>query len=622
MPKYQATAYIRLSYTDDRSSESDSVTNQRKLIENFIERNPDIQIVSEKIDDGYSGIIFDRPAFKEMMQDITDGRINCVIVKDLSRLGREYIETGRYLRRVFPTYGVRFIAITDNIDTAHEGSGDDLTVSVKNIMNEAYCRDISIKTRTSLDIKRRNGDFVGAFPVYGYMKSEENKNLLVPDPYASRVVQDIFRMRLDGTSALRIATVLNEMGILSPLAYKKNNGFPYAKHGYADKEDCKWSATTIIRILQDETYIGTLVQGKQGTPHYKIKQMEQRPSSEWIRVPDAHEPLIAKQDFELVQRIRRLDTRTSPKQDTVYLFSGVLICGCCGSRMTRKTNQVKGKEYHYYYCPTGKKHGCTNPVMLKESDLPAPEIDATCRAGIYVRLSVEDKHTHTASIETQQLIIARYLEQNPEIIVVQTYIDNGATGTNFHRPGFQQMLSDIEAGLINCVIVKDLSRLGRNVIDTGYYIERYFPMQKVRFIAVNDTFLSQRSLWRCRLFIPILKSIARFCDRYCQSVFVLQRLQQLLKLITALDIRDFQCRYRNLQRLSQYTEQIVFGRSCTGFILRDADVGGFYRKAHSYPQSSLRHPTFQTKATDAFSRTHKAVHCLCSLLRAGWPAFF
>ena len=289
--------------------------------------------------------------------------------EDLSRLGREYIETGRYLRRVFPTYGVRFIAITDNIDTAHEGSGDDLTVSVKNIMNEAYCRDISIKTRTSLDIKRRNGDFVGAFPVYGYMKSEENKNLLVPDPYASRVVRDIFRMRLDGTSALRIATVLNEMGILSPLAYKKNNGFPYAKHGYADKEDCKWSATTIIRILQDETYIGTLVQGKQGSPHYKIKQMEQRPSSEWIRVPDTHEPLIAKQDFELVQRIRRLDTRTSPKRDTVYLFSGVLICGCCGNRMTRKTNRVKGKEYHYYYCPTGKKHGCTNPVMLKESDL-------------------------------------------------------------------------------------------------------------------------------------------------------------------------------------------------------------------------------------------------------------
>ena len=368
MPKYKATAYIRLSYTDDHSSESDSVSNQRKLIENFVERNPDIEVVSEKIDDGYSGIIFDRPAFKKMMQDVTDGNINCVIVKDLSRLGREYIETGRYLRRVFPAYGVRFIAITDSIDTAHD-SGDDLTVSVKNIMNEAYCRDISIKTRSSLDVKRRNGDFVGAFPVYGYMKAEDNKNLLVPDPYAARVVCGIFRMRLEGASASKIASELNRLGILSPLAYKKNNGLPYAKKGYADKADCKWSATTIIRILQDETYTGTLVQGKQGTPHYKIKQMEQRPASEWVRVPDAHEALIARQDFELVQRIKGLDTRTSPNEDTVYLFSGILICGCCGSRMTRKTNRANGKEYHYYYCPTGKKKGCAHPVMLKESSL-------------------------------------------------------------------------------------------------------------------------------------------------------------------------------------------------------------------------------------------------------------
>lgn len=249
--------------------------------------------------------------------------------EDLSRLGREYIETGRYLRRVFPAYGVRFIAITDNIDTAHDSSGDDLTVSVKNIMNEAYCRDISIKTRSSLDVKRRNGDFVGAFTVYGYMKSEENKNQLVPDPYASRVVRDIFRMRLEGASASKIAAELNRMGILSPLAYKKNNGLPYAKKGYADKADCKWSATTIIRILQDETYTGTLVQGKQGTPHYKIKQMEQRPASEWVRVPEAHEPLIARQDFELVQRIKGLDTRTSPKEDMVWKGTAhPAWCGC------------------------------------------------------------------------------------------------------------------------------------------------------------------------------------------------------------------------------------------------------------------------------------------------------
>lgn len=369
MSKYQAAAYIRLSYTDDKSSESDSVGNQRKLIENFVSRNPDIEIVSEKIDDGYSGIIFDRPAFKEMMQDVTEGRINCVIVKDLSRLGREYIETGRYLRRIFPTYGVRFIAINDNLDTANDGNGDDLAVSVKNIMNEAYCRDISIKTRSALDIKRRNGDFVGAFTVYGYLKDGDNHNQLTIDPYAANIVRSIFRMRLEGSSANHIANELNRLCVLSPLAYKKNKGLPYAKGGYADKAECKWSATTVLRILEDETYTGVLVQGKRGTPHYKLKTMELHPSSEWIRIPDAHEAIIAQHDFDLVQRIRHLDTRTAPDQKAVYLFSGILVCGCCGARMTRKTNRVKGKEYHYYYCPTGKKNGCSHPVMLKESDL-------------------------------------------------------------------------------------------------------------------------------------------------------------------------------------------------------------------------------------------------------------
>ena len=423
MPKYQAAEYIRLSYTDDKMSESDSVGNQRKLIENFVSQNADIEVIEEKINDGYSGIIFDRPAFKEMMQDVTDGRINCVIVKDLSRLGREYIETGRYLRRIFPAYGVRFIAINDNIDTARENCGDDLAVSVKNIMNEAYCRDISIKTRSSLDVKRRNGDFVGAFPIYGYLKSSESKNKLEPDPNASRVVRDIFRMRLEGPSASRIAAELNRLCVLSPLAYKKNNGLPYAKRGYADKENCKWSATTVIRILQDETYTGTLVQGKQGTPHYKIKTVEQHPSSDWIRVPGAHEAIIPQHDFELVQRIRHLDTRTAPAQDTVYLFSGVLVCGCCGARMTRKTNRAGGREYHYYYCPTGKKHGCDHSVMLKETDLTACVRDAlksyidnvvsleALLSGIdQQRINQELTQEYTDQITANELRIGQYQE--------------------------------------------------------------------------------------------------------------------------------------------------------------------------------------------------------------------
>ena len=213
MPKYQAAEYLRLSYTDDKSSESDSIQNQKRLIADWLTGHPDIELVSTRIDDGYSGILFDRPDFQRMMDDIMAGRINCVIVKDLSRLGREYIETGRYLRQLFPSYGVRFIAINDDIDTANEHSGDDLIVGVKNLVNDTYCRDISVKTRTALMVKRKNGDYVGACPVYGYQKAPDNKNRLVIDNDAARVVRDIFRRRINGVSARKIADDLNEHGL-------------------------------------------------------------------------------------------------------------------------------------------------------------------------------------------------------------------------------------------------------------------------------------------------------------------------------------------------------------------------------------------------------------------------
>jgi DNA invertase Pin-like site-specific DNA recombinase len=248
MATYKAAKYIRLSYTDDKTVESDSVSNQRKMLDDFIAKNPDIEPVSEAIDDGVSGIIFDRPAFKEMMKDIENGKINCVICKDLSRIGREYIETGRYLRRIFPAYGVRFIAINDNIDTLKDNA-DDLVVSVKSIINDAYCRDISVKTRSALNVKRQNGDYVGACPVYGYKKSEVDKNQLVIDEKTAPIVHDIFRLKSEGYSALKIAENLNLQGILSPYAYKKYHDLPCPKNGFADKSESKWSTTTIIRIL-------------------------------------------------------------------------------------------------------------------------------------------------------------------------------------------------------------------------------------------------------------------------------------------------------------------------------------------------------------------------------------
>jgi len=386
---YKAAKYIRLSHADDNAGESDSVANQRKILDSYIEGQPDIEPVCEMVDDGFSGILFDRPAFKEMMQAIEDGKINCVVVKDLSRFGREFTETGRYLRNILPAYGVRFIALLDNIDTLKD-SGDDLLVSLKTLMNDSYCRDISLKTRSALNAKRERGDFVANFTVYGYQKSDENRNRLVIDPYPASIVQDIYRLRTEGMSAAKIAETLNRIGVLSPIQYKKDRGLSHATGNYTDSADAKWSATTIIRILRDETYTGTLVQGRYGKANYKIENFSEKPESEWKRVENTHEAIIHKHDFDLVQRILRLDTRTGPNGggDNVYPFSGVLICGCCGGRMTRKTNTVRGKSYYYYYCRTGKKGGCTKGSMLKESDL-AESVYGCIKAHVASIVSIE-----------------------------------------------------------------------------------------------------------------------------------------------------------------------------------------------------------------------------------------
>ena len=367
---YRAAKYIRLSYADDKDGESNSVESQRRQLDSFIASKPDIEAVMEKVDDGVSGIIFDRKAFQEMMAEVRAGNINCIVVKDLSRFGREYTETWRYLRRILPAFGVRFIAINDNIDTLRDNPAD-LSVSVKSIINDAYCRDISIKTRSALNAKRNNGDYVGSCPVYGYKRSEGNKNLLVPDEYPASIVRDIFRMKINGMSALKIAETLNKKGVLSPMAYKRDRGLPHPTGGFADVPDAKWSATAIFRILNDKTYTGTLIQGRRGTPNYKIKDIVDRPEDEWKRAEEAHEAIIAPMDFDLAQRILKLDTRSTPGSEKVHLFSGVLYCGCCGGRMTRKTNRSRGRTYIYYYCPTGKKNGCRDAVMLKEDDLSA-----------------------------------------------------------------------------------------------------------------------------------------------------------------------------------------------------------------------------------------------------------
>lgn len=356
----KAASYSRLSREDGDKMESDSIRNQKDLIADYAAQRG-IRIVSEYTDDGYSGTNFDRPNFQRMMEDVKKKKINCIIVKDLSRLGRNYIETGRYLEKIFPFLGVSFIAINDPYDSADEsGDADQIVIPFKNLINDAYCRDISIKIRSQLDVKRKNGKFIGSFAAYGYLKDPNDKNHLIIDEAAAEIVRTIFGLKLNGFSAQRISERLEEMQVAPPLEYKRMCGLNF-NSGFRSGRKPKWSIVTVNRILRNELYIGTMVQGKNRKINYKVKQSRPVDEASWIRVQETHDAIIPKPIFEIVQRLTELDTRTAPASDSVYTLSGFLRCGDCGQNMIRRTVVKKDKPYNYYYCSTYKRgDGCTS----------------------------------------------------------------------------------------------------------------------------------------------------------------------------------------------------------------------------------------------------------------------
>lgn len=351
--EYFAVAYYRLSKDDKAKSESDSITNQRKLISSYVDSHSNIKLVEEHYDDGYTGTNFDRPGFRAVMAAIKERNVNCVIVKDLSRLGREYIEMGRYIETVFPSLGVRFIAINDDVDSSQSNDSDDIIIPIKNIMNESYCRELSKKLRKQFQIQRANGEFLGAFASYGYLKSPDNKHKIIIDEYAAEIVRGIFLLKIRGYSGQGIADFLNKERILPPAEYKKSIGLNY-KSGFKGLSKAKWSAVTVGRILQNPIYIGTLIQGKRGTPNYKIKKMRVRDEDDWSVVKNNHPPIIDETIFSVVGRMLARDTRKSPNDETVSPLSGVLFCGDCERTMAQRSVTRGNKKFYYYICSTYK----------------------------------------------------------------------------------------------------------------------------------------------------------------------------------------------------------------------------------------------------------------------------
>jgi len=363
------SAYLRLSKEDGDKEESESIGNQKAMLLDYVDSLPDVRLHKIRVDDGYSGLDFNRPAFVEMIEDIMAGIVNCVIVKDFSRFGRNYIETGKYIQVLFPRIGVRFISVNDSYDSAKEqGYASNIIVPFKNMVNDAYCADISAKVRSHLEIKRKRGEFVGAFAVYGYMKDENNRNHLVIDDFAADVVKDIFIRKLNGMSALRIAEELNQGGILSPMEYKRYLGHRFSTP-FKVNATAKWQAKAVSRILANEVYAGVLEQGKRTTPNYKVRKHIDVPKEQWARVENAHEPIIDRPMFDTVQKLLKQDTRAASRSVNVRPLSGVIVCADCGATMVHKSNTKNGKRYGYYVCSVHRadKTACSTHIINSDA---------------------------------------------------------------------------------------------------------------------------------------------------------------------------------------------------------------------------------------------------------------
>ena len=424
---FKVAIYLRLSKEDDdlscssgAKSESNSISNQRKLIYDFMKSHPELELYDEYKDDGKSGSNFDRAEFQRMMKDIEAGKVNCVVVKDQSRFGRDYIDVGKYKEKIFPKLGVRFITINEGYDSLSATSSDDLAFTINSFVYDFYIRDISTKIRTNLTAKKQNGEYAGAFVAYGYVKDSNDKSKLVVDQFAADVVRDIFRWKIEGLSPQNIAVRLNELGIPSPAEYKKLSGSNY-KTSFQTSSKAVWSHVSVRRILKNEIYLGVMIQGKRTTPNYKTKTVVTKAEREWLRVEGTHEAIISVRDFELVQELLRDDTHCRAGDVTVPVYAGRIYCGDCGAAAVRKTVSYAGRRYVYYVCNANKHDKTVCSRHSIREDILGQVIYQTVRHQIDLLLDVDkalrqfenlswEKHKLKqldASIEIQEEVVRK-----------------------------------------------------------------------------------------------------------------------------------------------------------------------------------------------------------------------
>ena len=392
---YHAALYIRLSKEDESEGPSQSVQNQESLLREFVQQHRLI-VYDTYIDDGWSGTSFDRPAFQRMIADIEAKKVNMVITKDLSRLGRDYILTGHYMERYFPEHRVRYISLLDGIDTGVDSTANDIT-PFRAIMNDMYAKDISKKIKSVKRDKQRKGQFIGGKPVYGYKMHPTEKNKIVIDEAVAPIVRRIFAMALSGMSCRNIATLLNQEGVPTPATYAN---LPVVRPGpYTGL----WSSERISDMLQNETYIGNMVQGRSVKISYKSKKCLKQNPANWVVVEGTHEPLV---DLETFQKVRMLvNSRKHTRSRTYdFLLKGLIFCHECGyplAVLNRKN--AKGEDVLYFVCRTYQRF---------------------TKAGVCTCHSIKEKTVTDAVIARVQEVCQAYLNPDELLPVAREAVEN------------------------------------------------------------------------------------------------------------------------------------------------------------------------------------------------------
>lgn len=483
---YKVGIYIRLSKEDEEKekySESESIQNQRALLMQYIKENK-LNFIAEYVDDGISGTSFDRPGFNKMIEDIENGKINMVITKDLSRLGRNYVQSGYYTETYFPEHNVRYIAILDNIDTAIDSANNDIA-PFKSILNEMYAKDTSKKINSVLQSKRKQGEYLGTAP-YGYKKDPENKYHLIVDEEAAKVVKLIFERYLEGYGTMQIADYLSEQKIPIPSDYnKKKRGAKSITYGL-------WAQSTVRFILSNEIYTGTVIQGKRKKLSFKSKKFIDVPEEDWVKVPNMHEAIVSIEDYERAKRIIE-STKGSRVVENDYLFKGLLRCYDCkgyiGIRSPDKNGNIYGRCQRYGRY--GKFDVCSphnfNYQVFEESMILVlkeicKEYSNKKRLEEIVKKSKskEDKEldlknrlkTYEAQIqkETRKLELL-YEDRLSEIIAVDSYIENANRIKNEIKE-YQERIKEIQQELSGEENSKNKDEKLNNLVDEFLNMEK------------------------------------------------------------------------------------------------------------------------------------------------------